>query len=221
MRVLGISSATKIVSLGLVDGARVLAETTLTDNRAEKVMFYVKNAGIEPQQLEAVAVAQGPGSYSGLRGGLATAKSIAQALNIPLAGISTLEAIAYNLVELEGTVAVILDARLDEYNFALFGAAGGKLKRLTGDLVLKLDVIRDRLASVSGDLWVAGNLSEIRELERENLHFADEVHSQPYGINVARLGEIMIKSGQAGDPLTMAPRYSHLPPIREFKGEKK
>jgi tRNA threonylcarbamoyladenosine biosynthesis protein TsaB len=90
-----------------------------------------------------VAVAVGPGSYSGLRGGLAVAKTLAQTLKVPLAGISTLEAIAYNLINVEGTMAVILDAKADEYNFALFGASRGKLKRLTGDMVLKANVIKE------------------------------------------------------------------------------
>ena len=75
MRILGISSATKVISIGLVDEEAILAEATLAEVRSEKIMSYVKEAGVEPSQLEGIAVAAGPGSYSGLRGGLATAKS--------------------------------------------------------------------------------------------------------------------------------------------------
>src|SRR3989339_60264 len=157
MAILGISSATKIISIGLVDQEKVLAETTLADCRTEKISFYIKEAGIEPRQIEAVAVADGPGSYSGLRGGLATAKSLAQSLKIPLIGISTMEAIAFNLADIEGTMAVVLDARLDEYNLTLFGAANGQIKRLTDDIVVKLDHLVAKLGKISGDLWIVGS----------------------------------------------------------------
>jgi len=137
-------------------------------------------------------------------------------LKVPLVGISTLEAIAYNFIDIEGTMAVILDARADEYNFALFGASQGKLKRLTDDLVLKLDVLLDRLSRISGDIWLVGNIKDIN-IGRENFHFAGEAHSHPYGINVAKLGLLKIKIGEIDDPLKLIPRYSHKPNIREFK----
>ncbi len=219
MKILGISSATKVISIGLLDDDKVLVETTVSDIRAEKLLFYVKEAGIKPEEIEAVAVAIGPGSYVGLRGGLATAKSLAQTLNIPLVGVSTLEAIAYNLVDIEGTMAVILDAKSDEYNFALFGAHEGKLQRLTDDLVVRFDKIQEKLKMISGDMWVIGKMEGLRDREKEqkNLHIAEEIHSHPYGINVARLGLLKIKAGETADPLKLTPNYSHKPNIREFK----
>ena len=217
MRILGISSATKIISVGLVDEDKLLAETTVANLRAEKIIFYMKEAGIAPEMIEAVAVAQGPGSYSGLRGGLSTAKSLAQTLKVPLTGVSTLEAIAYNLVDIEGTMAVILDAKSDEYNFALFGAHQGKLNRLTDDLVLKLDTLIERLSRISGDIWVVGNIKSIKGIKGENFHFAQDLHSHPYGINVARIGLLKIKEGKTSDPLELIPQYSHKPNIREYK----
>jgi len=226
MRILGISGATAVISIGLIDEEKVLAETTLADIRAEKIMFYIKEAGIEPKQIDGISVTIGPGSYSGLRGGVATAKSLAQTLKVPLVGISTLEAIAYNLVDIEGTMAVILDAKADEYNFALFGASQGKLKRLMDDLVLKLDVLMEKLSRISGNIWIVGNISheplwfmvkDIKSIDGENYHFAEEIHSHPYGINVARFGLLKIKAGQIDDPLKLTPHYSHKPNVREFK----
>ncbi len=217
MRLLGLSGATKIISLGLIEDDHLLAETTIADPQAEKIMFYVKAAGIEPAQLDGVAVAAGPGSYSGLRGSLAAAKSLAQALNVPLAGVPTLDAIAYNLIGVEGTVMVILAARGDEYNCALFGLTKGKLTRLTDDAVLKLDAIKQRLAAVSGEFWLAGDLDGLRELARPNLHLAEAQQGQPYGTNVARLGLEKIKAGRIDDPLQLVPSYSHQPNFREFK----
>ncbi|MEA3492962.1 MAG: tRNA (adenosine(37)-N6)-threonylcarbamoyltransferase complex dimerization subunit type 1 TsaB [Candidatus Margulisiibacteriota bacterium] len=200
MRILGISSATKVVSIGLIDDEKVLAETTVADLRAERIIFYVKEAGIDPKQIEGVAVASGPGSYSGLRGGLAAAKTLAQTLNIPLVGVPTLDAIAYNLIDIEGTMVVMLDAKRDEYNFALFGAHDGKIKRLTEDLVLTKEYIDKKLAEIQGKIYVV-----------------DGSKRHPYGINVARLGLEKIRAGELADPLKLVPSYSHKPNIREYK----
>jgi tRNA threonylcarbamoyladenosine biosynthesis protein TsaB len=200
MRILGISSATKVVSIGLIDEEKVVVETTVAGLQAEKILFYVKEAGIDPNEIDGVAVAMGPGSYSGLRGGLSTAKSLVQTLNIPLVGIPTLEAIAYNLVHIEGTMAVILDAKSDEYNFALFGAHNGEIKRLTDDIVLTKEHIDKKLSTVKG-----------------KLHLVDGAKMHPYGINVARLGLLKIKAGQTDDALKLVPQYSHKPNIREYK----
>lgn len=227
MRVLGISSADKIISVALVDGDKPLLSTTVAGARAEKVMFYIKEAGIKPEDIDGVAVAAGPGSYSGLRGGLAAAKTLAQVLEVPLVSVSTLEAIAYNLIDIEGTIAVILHARSEEYNFALFGAARGKLKRLTDDMVIKAEALEERISRISGEIWVAGDTRVIKDIKpclpagrgikKRNIHFVDGVHSQPYGTNVAQLGLIKFKDGKRDDPLKLAPRYSHQPNIREYK----
>jgi tRNA threonylcarbamoyladenosine biosynthesis protein TsaB len=217
MRVLGLSGATKVISLGLIDDDRLIIETTMADMHSEQIMFYVKAAGIEPSQIEGVAVASGPGSYSGLRGSLAAAKLLAQTLSVPLTGVSTLEAIAYNLIDIEGTIMVVLGARADEFNCALFGASQGKLNRLTDDVVMKLAALQARIAGISGEIWLTGETKELKTLKTNNRHFAAEVHGHPCGINVARIGLEQIKAGKKDDPLKLAPLYSHQPNIREFK----
>lgn len=199
MRVFGISSATKVISIGMIDEDKVLVEATVPDLRAEKLLFYAQEAGLKPGQINGIAVAVGPGSYSGLRGGLATAKTLAQTLSVPLVGVPTLEAIAYNLIDKEGTIAVVLDAKRDEYNFALFFASGGALTRLTDDLVLKMDQIKAKVLEISKEVC-----------------FAEGKDSHPYGVNVAKLGLLKIKAGEISDPLRLVPQYSHQPNIREY-----
>jgi len=214
MPVLGLSSATKVISIGLIDDQQVLVETMISDIRAERVIFYIREAGIEPKQIEGVAVAIGPGSYAGLRGGLTAAKSLAQTLKIPLVGVSTLEAMAYHLIDIEGTMAVILDAKADEYNFALFGAFQGELKRLTDDLVITKNTLSDRLSRISGDIWVVGSIKAIKDIKGIA---GKKVPCHPSGVNVARLGQIRIKAGHKDDPLELVPRYSHKPKFKTYK----
>lgn len=218
MRFLGLSSATDIISLGLIDDDRLLVEATLADLRSEKIVFYLEEAGIKPDQMAGVAVTTGPGSYSGLRGGLATAKTLAQTLSIPLVGVSTLETIAYNLVNLTGTLAVFMSTRLDEYCTALFVVRGGRLERLTADFILTESKLAAKLGQVSGDIHLVGRSCLLREkLTGDNYHWAEEVQGQPYGVNVARLGLLKYQTGKVDDPLQLVPHYSHLPNIREYK----
>ncbi len=216
MRILGISSATKIVSVGLVDEQNVLAELTADLMQSENIIFYLKEAGILPVQIDGIAVTIGPGSYSGLRGGITTAKTLAQTLNVPLAAVSTLEAIAYNLVNEDGEIAVVLDARADEYNYALFDASKGVLMRKSADEVIKLEDFKEKLLKINQPLRIAGKINEFVNVNNENLHFADKLLCSPLGINVARLGLLKIKAGQTEDIFQLAPQYSHKPNIREF-----
>jgi len=196
MRVLGLSSATKKISLGFIDEGKVLFDKTIDELHSEKILYYVKQKGIKPEQIDAVAVAAGPGSYSGLRGGLATAKLLAQTLNIPLALASTLEAIAYSQIDKEGEIVVILNAKRDEYNYARFKAENGKLARLTEDLVGTLDQIDIKI-----DIKDAFVLKE----------------KDPLGKDVAKLGLTRLKLGAIEDPFKAVPKYSHQPNIRKFE----
>lgn len=217
MRILGISSATKIVSIGLVDESMVLAELTVDKMQSENIVFFLKEAGILPDKIDGVAVAIGPGSYSGLRGGLTVAKALAQTLNVPLAAVSTLEAIAYNLIKENGKIGVILDARADEYNSALFEASKGVLKRISADEVINSEDFKAKLLSVNEPLRIAGNVVAFEHLKNENLHFADKSLCAPLGVNVAKLGLLKIKAGETEDLFQLAPQYSHKPNIREFR----
>ncbi|MFA4906028.1 MAG: tRNA (adenosine(37)-N6)-threonylcarbamoyltransferase complex dimerization subunit type 1 TsaB [Candidatus Margulisiibacteriota bacterium] len=215
MAVLGISSATKMISAGLAEEGKILAEISVSGKEAftEDLMVFidklVKESG---KKFNAVAVTQGPGAYAGLRGGLAVAKTLCQTLKLPLVGVSTLEAIAYNLIDITCTAAVITDSRSDEYNFALFTSNGGIISRLTDDLVLTQERIVDLLSQVTGTLYLAGNTSGIPETGA-----IEVANSQPWAGLVAILGEKKLAQGQLDDPLRLTPRYSHIPNIREWK----
>ncbi|MFC1511284.1 tRNA (adenosine(37)-N6)-threonylcarbamoyltransferase complex dimerization subunit type 1 TsaB [Candidatus Margulisiibacteriota bacterium] len=199
MHILGISSATKVISIGLIDDDQVLVDQTVDDIHAEKILAYIQEAGIKPEQIEGIAAAIGPGSYSGLRGGAAAAKTLAQVLNVPLVGVSTLAAIAYNLIDSKGTIAVILDAKREDVNFALFEVSNRRIKRLIEDTVIKNSEISVEMAKIKG-----------------SVHLAKGAELHPYGINVAKLGLLKIKAQKCADPLKLKPRYSHMPNIREY-----
>jgi tRNA threonylcarbamoyladenosine biosynthesis protein TsaB len=117
MRILAIDTSTLVLSVAVVDDSRVLAEITTNrqKNHSVRLMDCISAALDEsellPEQLDAIAVAKGPGSYTGVRIGVATAKSMAWSLGIPAVGISSLLAVAANAAGFSGGIVPLFDAR--------------------------------------------------------------------------------------------------------------
>jgi len=179
MRILGIDTAIPTASVALIQDGELLAEEIHTrpakdkngsgfqpfGNHAEVVLTLIESlfekAQITVQRLSGIAVSIGPGSFTGLRIGLATAKGIAYESGVPLVGISTLHANAARVNHFEGIIASLLDARKSELYLALFRRDGGTTTRLTSDSLLSLDsaveLVRQYCVGSSGELLLVGD----------------------------------------------------------------
>ncbi|MCR3923329.1 MAG: tRNA (adenosine(37)-N6)-threonylcarbamoyltransferase complex dimerization subunit type 1 TsaB, partial [Firmicutes bacterium] len=126
--VLGIDTATLVCSAAVVSEEKILAEYTLhvKKTHSERLLPLIdtllRDAGLTPRDLDAVAISVGPGSFTGLRIGMVTAKALGQALQLPLCGVSTLTALAAQHPYFPGLVCPILDARREQVYQALFRA---------------------------------------------------------------------------------------------------
>jgi len=128
VKILGIDSATPLASIAVVDDARVLAEarSETTGHRADLLVLIdrvCREAGVAPGELDAIAIGAGPGSFTGLRIGMATAKGIAFAAGKPLWAVSSLAALA-SLVD-KPLVTAVLDARRGEIYAGVYRRTGG------------------------------------------------------------------------------------------------
>lgn len=142
-RILSIETSTSICSVALHERGALLALAEIKEPgaHAEKLLLLVdevfEKAGLSFGDLDAVAVSQGPGSYTGLRIGVSTAKGIAYALDIPLIGINTLQAMAASQLLNQGEfVVAVLDARRMEVYTQTFGEANQEITSIAA-LVLE------------------------------------------------------------------------------------
>ncbi len=151
MRVLALDTSTLAGSVALVEGDRTVAESLLDIRltHSERLMPAVdqllREAGWRPGDLEGVAVATGPGSFTGLRIGVSAAKGLALALSIPVAVVPTLDAMAAALPFAEWPVCPVLVARRDEVYVSLYRWDGTAMRREWDYLALPPHAVGERL----------------------------------------------------------------------------
>lgn len=153
MKILALETSAKACSAAVTEGGQVLAScyqnTGLTHSRTLMPMVesMLKNAELTMDDLGAVAVAVGPGSFTGIRIGVAAAKGLAFAAGLPAAGVSTLEAMALGLSHMDTLIICAMDARRGQIYNALFEANSGKFTRLCQDRAVGLPELAEELRS--------------------------------------------------------------------------
>jgi len=151
MKLLAVESATLSGGVALLDDDRLLGEITLNIalTHSERLMSAVDrllaDCGLAPADLDGLAVSVGPGSFTGLRVGLATVKALAMALDLPVAPVPTLDALASRLPFADGPVCPILDARKGEVYLSLYRWGGGGMGREWDYLALAPEAAAARL----------------------------------------------------------------------------
>ena len=153
MKLLALESTAKAASCAVLRDGEVLASSWqaagLTHSRTLLPMVedMLKNSELSLADMDALAVAAGPGSFTGLRIGMAAVKGLAWAAEKPCIPVSTLEAMAWPLAHLEGSIVCAMDARRQQVYNALFEAKNGCLTRLTEDRAIALAELAEELRS--------------------------------------------------------------------------
>ena len=203
-----------------MDGDNLVAEHTLNIVQAHSsrlmpaIDSVLKWGNTTADALDGCAVGIGPGSFTGIRIGVATIKSVCYALDKPIVGVSTLEAIAYNLRSTPGVLCPLLDARRREIYGAIFHG-GTEWQRMSEDLCLPIDAFLDRLNTdvpANGTLnFVGDGLLTYGDAVRERLgvraHFADPIFNVPRGATIAHLGAQRLRDGESDSYWTLVPNY--------------
>ena len=164
MRILALETSAKAVSAAVTEDGKVLCsgyqDTGLTHSRTLMpiVEAMLKNTGLTVQDCDAVAVAAGPGSFTGLRIGVATVKGLAWPEDKDCAPCSTLESMAWPLAHMAGSLIVCaMDARRSQIYNALFTSEHGRLTRRTPDRAIGLAELAEELRSEPLPLVIVGD----------------------------------------------------------------
>lgn len=167
MVILGIESSAVSASAAVVRDGKLLSEAFLNVGLTHSVTLLplirqaVDGAGLSADEIDAVAVSNGPGSFTGVRIGVATAKGIAQPTGKKCVPVSTLEAIAYPLSDSDCIAVSVMDARCNQVYCALFRCQNGKMTRLTEDDAITLDLLRDLLKPYNEKIILIGDGADI------------------------------------------------------------
>lgn len=218
MRILAFETSAKAASVALLEDETLLAEsyqnTGLTHSQtilsmAENLLHTCDKTVAD---LDAVAVAGGPGSFTGIRIGVAAAKGLSWGRELPLYGVSTLEAMALSLGIINGIVCCSMDARRNQVYNAVFQAENGVITRLREDRAISLADLDEDLKTFSQDIFLVGDGANLcyNTLNAPNLHLVPEHrrHQRASGVGLAALRQIA--AGISGDAAAMQPNYLRL-----------
>ena len=230
MLTLAFETSAKAGSVALTEDGKLLGEsyqnTGLTHSQTLMAMAedLLKQCGKTMADVTAVAVAEGPGSFTGVRIGVAAAKGLAWGGQLPCYGVSTLEAMAVSLGAYEGHVCACMDARRSQVYNALFLADGGKLTRLSEDRAIALAELKTELEHIDGPIFLVGDGAVLTHKtlsgEIPNLILPPEHRLHQRAVGVALLAEQKQSAGEPGDGNALSPNYLRLSQAERERLEK-
>lgn len=227
MRILALETSAKAVSAAVTEDGKVLCsgyqDTGLTHSRTLMpiVEAMLKNTGLTVQDCDAVAVAAGPGSFTGIRIGVSAAKGLAFAADKPCAAVSTLEAMARNVAHMDALVVCAMDARRSQVYNALFRARFGTLTRLTPDRAISLEELAEELRGMDGDKIVLGDggalCRDALEKSQVPCRLAPPHLLQQNAVGVALTAEAMAAAGKLVSAQELLPVYLRPPQAERLR----
>ena len=220
MKILAFETSAKAGSVALMENGVLLGEnyqnTGLTHSQTVMTMAedLLKACGVAASCVDAVAVAAGPGSFTGVRIGVAAAKGFAWGAQLPCYGVSTLEAMALGLGVYDGYVCPVMDARRSQVYNALFLAEGGKLTRITDDRAIALADLAEELKILSKPIFLVGDGSILcyntlqEQVSGLVLPSEHKMHQRACGVALA--AEQAVLAGEPSNAGDLTPNYLRL-----------
>ena len=157
MKILAFDSTAQVASVAIAEDERLLGQITLNNGNTHSQTLLpmaeslFKMLSLTAQDIDLFACSQGPGSFTGVRIGVATLKGMAFGRSKPCVGVSTLEALAYNLRIVKGIICPVMNARRSQVYTAIFESDGKTLKRLSEDMAISIEELDARLEKYNNE----------------------------------------------------------------------
>ena len=230
MLILAFETSAKSCSAALHDGQKLLAESYqnsgLTHSQTLMVMAedLLKVCGKSAADVTHLAVAAGPGSFTGIRIGVSAAKGFAWGAELPVYGVSTLEAMALGLGAMDGHVCACMDARRKQVYNAVFLAEDGCLTRVSEDRANSLEELKKELEHIDGPIYLVGDGAELtfRTLSADlpGLRLPPEHRRHQRASGVALAAIEAMNRGESAEGAALQPNYLRMSQAERERLEK-
>ncbi len=220
MRILALETSAKSVSVAVTENGTLLAQAYQDRGLTHSVTLMplldgmLKTAGLTLDDMDIIAVAQGPGSFTGIRIGVSAAKGLAWAKALPCCGVSTLEAMAYGVTDFEGVVVGAMDARRQQVYNALFRTENGRVMRLCADRAVAMELVAEELAAIPEPKLIVGDgavlLYDFLQKAGIGCRLTSPLHRQQSAAGVALAAEHLTAQGLTCSAQELQPVYLRL-----------
>ena len=178
MKILSIDTSTSSLSVCITDDDEVIGEINLNNGLVHSTtlmpaienLFTVLN--FDKSELSHIAVTVGPGSFTGIRIGVATANAFSLALNIPVISVSSLDAMSMNFISYEGTVITTIDAQRDTYYVGVYRARDSKIEKIIENTIMTDEELEEYIQNCKEKVLLAGEKRELSSCD--NVIFANK-----------------------------------------------
>lgn len=213
MKILSVDTSSNICSVAILENENCIDEISINDGKthSENLMPLVEKIlhenNIKLNSIELIAVVVGPGSFTGIRIGVASVKAIAEVLSVPIVAVTSLEGLAYNINSCKNNICSLIDARNNQVYAGMFDCKGNAIEEYIAD---DINNVLDKFKKYNNITFV-GDASiihkELIEKEIENPEFADFDKCLQSAKSVGKAGYEKYKLGIIENADTIAPKY--------------
>lgn len=232
MLIFAVDTCSMSSSAAIADENRIIAEFTVNHKKthSERIMPQIealfKAADISIDDIDAFAAAVGPGSFTGVRIGVAIAKGFAIPTKKPCIGVSAIEALAYSAKPFKGLIAPILDARRNQVYNGVFESDGRAIKRIKEDRAIELSLLLEELKSYDKDVIFAGDgvpvfKNLVMDFLGDRAYFVPNPFVYNLASGVAEIGIEKYKRGEITEGGLLVPEYVRLSQAEQEKLKQK
>ncbi|SHK62551.1 tRNA (adenosine(37)-N6)-threonylcarbamoyltransferase complex dimerization subunit type 1 TsaB [Tepidibacter formicigenes] len=193
MKILGIDTSSEVATVAIMDDDKLIGEYTINHKKthSQKLMPMIdemfKSCEITPNDIDLIGVCIGPGSFTGLRIGVATAKAIAHARNIHIAVVNSLESLAFNMNLSKGIICPIIDAQRNQVYTCKYSWENNTLVSIDNISVKNIDELIDEIKERYEEVVLLG---EAVDLHKDKLNDLDNIYIAPNSHKLARASSV-------------------------------
>lgn len=231
MKLIAIDSSGLVATIAIIEEDNLLAEYTVNYKRTHSQTLMpmldelVKRIELDLSDVDAIVISEGPGSFTGLRIGSATAKGLGQALEIPIISVPTLDALAYNFYGSDKVICPMMDARRNQVYTGIYEFEDERLELIIGNKAIDIMEIISEINGISREVIFLGDgVPVYKEIIKENIRvkysFAPPHRSRQSAASLGTLGLEYYKMGKTQEPKEHKPVYLRISQAERELAEK-